>query len=138
MEWTGFYLKERKQFTRLGEFLGSPEGEELLPQDNLPTLRDVLKHGLFIKLKSKSTNNRNNQITNQVIDSIVEILRNIWTGLGFRAELFYRESNLNRKVKEAWLSALKVIKGASVKRLHLDSSIDRVFNILSCRYVCLF
>ena len=138
MEWTGFYLKERNPYTRLGEFLGSPEGGELLPQEDLPTLRDILKHGLFIKLKSKTTNNRNNQITNQVIDSIVEILRNIWTGLGFRAKLFYRESNLNRKVKEAWLSALKVMKGASFKRLHLDSSIDRVFNILSCRYVCLF
>ena len=138
MEWTDFYLKERKQYIRLGEFLGSPEGEELLPQDNLPTLRDVLKHGLFIKLKSKTTNNRNQQITNQVIDSIVEILRNIWTGLGFRLELFYKESNLNRKVKEAWLSALKVMKGTSVKRLHLERSIDKVFNILSCRYVCLF
>ena len=138
MEWTGFYLKERNPYTRLGEFLGSPEGEELLPQDNLPTLRDVLKHGLFIKLKSKSTNNRNQQITKQVIDSIVEILKNIWIGLGFRAELFYRDSNLNRKVKEAWLSALKVMKGTTVKRLHLERNIDRVFNILSCRYVCLF
>ena len=138
MEWTGFYLKERKQYTRLGEFLGSSEGEELLPNEDLPTLRNILKHGLFIKLKSKTTNNRNQQITKQVIDSIVEILRNIWTGLGFRAELFYKESNLFRKVKEAWLSALKAMKGASVKRLHLERSIDKVFNIISCRYVCLF
>ena len=122
-----------KSASNLSEFLGT--GQEFLVSE-LPTLRDVLRFGIF--LREKRDDQRNYSVKDMVKD-ITPFVFQKWTKANalFRSPVVVSEARARVKIEDAWNLASRIARNVGAvkqdKKTSFVESLDKVFDILHCK-----
>ena len=120
------------------ELLGTAEE---FNQNELPTLRAVLRHGLFLQEKAQLEEDRDRR--NFPLDQLVKDIRrdvvSLWSRANnlFQPPVIFADSSIERKIMVAWKTAVETGKGkkkAKDKDKFFDK-LDFLFDIASCSCV---
>ena len=104
--------------------------QELTCGEDLPTLRDLFKHGIFYRSQCA----RKNPPLNEIADAVAEKVMYVWTShFGFVEESILRRRIISQKFKRKWEQCANNKKGTKEKRYLLNSQIDQVYDILKCK-----
>ena len=122
----------------LEELLGT--GEEF-NQNELPTLRAVLRHGLFLQEKAQleEDKDRRNFPLNQLVKDIRKDVISLWSRANnlFQSPVIFADSSIERKIMVAWKTAVETGKGIkkAPDRDKFFEKLDFLFDIASCSCV---
>ncbi|XP_047137373.1 uncharacterized protein LOC124813865 [Hydra vulgaris] len=115
----------------LRQYLGS--GKEL-PTAKLPTLRDVLRYGIFLRETSKL--NRRNYSNSDLIPDIYNKLLEKWqmASVLFVPPVISLKHNLVTRLKVAWNKANLISQNRASKfiKQKLNLIIDKLFDLVEC------
>ena len=107
----------------------------LLPENDRPTLRDILAHGLHLK---EISDVKKNVISNRdLAKQISSDLKNIWSKVNSKIMtpgVIYSDVNLINKIIHEWDMRTKV-KNKLIKKKKAEDwtfKLDKLFNILFC------
>ena len=122
----------KKCGSKLSEYLGKGK---LLHISELPTLRDVLRFGLYLQ-ETSALDKRNYPVVNLMKDIYTEILK-LWSNANalFTYPVIQHENTILSHLKENWELAGMVARGKATvkKRQELENNLDKLFDLLSCK-----
>lgn len=126
-------LKTRQQvWTHLHDLVGS--GSEL-PVAELPTVRDLMRYGLY--LRQVSDEDRRNYTNDEIIVDIMNALLSQWCKANprFTEPVVNSQKRIKTKLKGIWELATKVSLGRAKiqERENFMKKLDRLMDILTCK-----
>ena len=120
-----------KTASHMSVYLGA--GKEL-PPSQLPTLRDLLRYGLY--LKEVSNKDRRNYTTDNLITDIMPALLAQWGKANAQLvhPVLIAERTIHLKLKACWENAFKLSTGQGKlkDKEKLSLQLDKLFDILRC------
>ena len=104
--------------------------QELTCGEDLPTLRDLFKHGIFYKSQCA----RKNPSLNEIAQAVAEKVFYAWTNhFGFVEESVLSVYYIKKKFKDKWEQCINKGKQTKEKKYLLNLQLDQIYDILKCK-----